>query len=208
MSIINTTNPTNFMLHIPDNGLTEAIQMNVQIYKPPIIEISGVDIPSGPFGKSRSHVPATTFKYKPISLSILVDKELKTWLEMYQWALAIVNYPEYYNREVEKTSDTSIYMHILDNKKENTVVIHEFTYPFPSLIYPPTYNHTASTDYPMIMNVEMKYHTFFVRDSQGNRLSYRKTVDQARQEEYNSLKDEYFQKDKPFEDIIDNKFEC
>lgn len=208
MSIINTTNPTNYLLNIPDNGLTEAIQMNVQVYKPPVIEIPGVDVPSGPFGKSRSHLPATTFKYKPITFSVLVDENLKTWLEAYQWALAIVNYPEYYNRAVEDTSDTSIYMHILDNKKQDTVVIHEFTYPFPSLIYPPTYNHTASTDYPMIMNMEIKYHTFFVRNAQGERISYRTTVENARNDEYNKRKNEHMMKDSPFEDYINSKFEC
>lgn len=195
MSIKNTTNPTNYLLHVPDNGLTESIQMNVQVYKPPVIEISGIDIPSGPTGRSRSMVPSTTFKYKPFTVSVLVDESFQTWLEMYQWALAINDYHRYRNKAFEDVSNVSMFMHILDNHKRNTVLIHEFTSPFPSLIYPPTFNHTASTDYPMIMNVEFKYHTLNILDGQGNVIRPRKSVEDARDDMYNNIKEEYVLKD-------------
>lgn len=195
MSILNTTNPTNFMLHIPDNGLTEAMQMNVQVYKPPVIEIPFVDQPSGQFGKSRSMLPGTAFKYKPITLSILVDRDLQTWNEMYTWAKAIVNYPDLQNREFENVSNASMFVHILDNQKTDTVLIHKFVDPFPSLIYPPTYNHTASTDYPMIMSVEFKYNMFHVLDKNGNDIMPRKTIDDARLDMYNMKHDDYHKRD-------------
>lgn len=179
MSILNTSNPTNFLLFLPDAGLTESIQMNIQVYKPPTIEIPGTNIPSGPFGKSRSHIPGTVFEYKPITMSILVDRDLNVWNDMYRWMLAIQNYKTMINKSFEETSQVSMYVHILDNMKDNTILIHEFVSPFPSLVYAPTFNHTASTQYPLIMNVEFKYHTFNVLDSQGNNVGERLTLQQA-----------------------------
>lgn len=179
MSIMNTANPTNYLLFIPDAGLTESIQMNVQVYKPPTIEIPGTNIPSGPFGKSRSHIPGTVFEYKPITMTILVDRDLTVWNDMYRWMLAIQNYKSMINKSFEESSQVSMYVHILDNMKENTVIIHEFTRPFPSLVYAPTFSHTASTQYPLIMNVEFKYHTLNILDSRGNNITERMTLQQA-----------------------------
>lgn len=205
MSLVNTTNPTNYILHLPDNGLTEMTQMNVQMYKPPVIEISGVDVPSGPLGKSRNMLPGTTLKYKPITFTFLVDQYFTAWLEMYRWNLAIQNYPSYNNKSFEDVSSADMYLHILNNAKDSTIMIHKFSLPFPSLIYPPTFNHNASTDYPMLMNVEFKYNMFTVLDANGEEIKPRIGIKEAGKIDFEKNKEEFVTKedvlasfDKPF----------
>lgn len=194
MSILNTSSATNYLLDIPDYGLSETIQMQVQSYTPPVIEIPMVKVPSGLHGKSVSMMAGTAFIYKPIRLSILVDENFSSWLEIVQWAMAIENYKKVTNESFDNVSGVNAHVHILDNHKKETVLIHQFTDPFPHLIYPPTFNHSAGSDYPMIMNVEIGYNTLNILDKNGDLIQPRKTIKEARDHEHNTLKEEYINK--------------
>jgi len=179
------------MLVIPDHEMTGTVQMQVQSYVPPTLELPLTKVPSQPFGKSVSMLPGTALIYKPINISILVDRELKSWKEIFQWMLAIENYKSYKNQSFRAVSGLSMYIHVLDNLKENTVAIHEFVEPFPHLLYPPTFNHTAGSDYPMVMNVEFGYNMFNLLDANGHDVMPRMTLDDAREHSYLERRDEY-----------------
>lgn len=192
MSILNTTNPTDYFLEIPDHGLTKTVQLNVQTYTPPTLILPPTDIPSAQFGMSRSYIPSTVLEYRPVTMSILLDKYHYAWQELYQWMMSLVNYDSLSNEYIEKgVSPRSMFVHYLDNHHRDIVMSHEFTHPFPMALSPPTYDHTISMDYPMACEVTFAYHTLRVLDKDGNQLGTRLNVQDALIEQYDKRKNDY-----------------
>lgn len=123
MSAYNQANVTNFVIDIPDAGLTKAFKCNVTTALIPGIRTPIVEIPSGTQGLARSHLPGSTIEFDPLTVRFIVDENLDTWLELYRWMLSVNNY---------LTGDSSahksgnipefITLHVLDNTKTKIVL--------------------------------------------------------------------------------------
>ncbi|MFT2526183.1 phage tail protein, partial [Escherichia coli] len=64
-----------------------------------------------------------TFEHDPLVIRFLVDEDLNSWLQMYQWMLSINNYVDF-NSQAWKPGFTPphVSVHMLDNSKKKIVM--------------------------------------------------------------------------------------
>lgn len=123
MSQYNQTNSRNFVLDIPDAGLTKAFKLNIQTALIPGVRIPVTETPSGTQGLGRARLPGSTVEFDPLVVRFLVDENLDSWLELYQWMLSINNYLTMENQAWEKGQVPEfITLHILDNNNSDIVM--------------------------------------------------------------------------------------
>ncbi|AIX12135.1 tail completion and sheath stabilizer protein [Citrobacter phage Moon] len=121
--IFNQTNITNFLVDIPDVGLTKGFTLNAQSANIPGIRIPITDVPSGTMGLGRANLPGSTFEFDPLMIRFLVDEELESWLQMYRWMIGINNYQTGDNFAWrDGSSPEHVSVHILDNSKTRIVL--------------------------------------------------------------------------------------
>lgn len=119
----NQTNITNFLLDIPDANITKAFKLNVQSALIPGIRIPPTDVPAGTQGLARSRLPGSTVEFDPLVCRFLVDEDLKSWTDLYQWMLSLNNYVTHHSNGWEEgTLPQFVTLHVLDNTKQNIVL--------------------------------------------------------------------------------------
>lgn len=128
MSFYNQTNNTNFKVEVQKNQATN-FTLNVQRTTIPGMRITVVETPSM-HGLHRQHIQGSATEFEPLTLTFLVDEELQSYLDVYEWMLKINNYQTGSSQPIHDTSQ-NLTVHILDNNKQALPVTFEFVDSFP-----------------------------------------------------------------------------
>lgn len=159
MTIFNTTNTTNFLLSIPDAGLTEAFELNVQSALIPGIRIPVTEAPTGTQGLGRAHLPGSTFEFDPLILRFLVDEDLDAWLQLYKWMLSINNYLTLRSDGWDEgVLPEFITLHVLDNTKRKPVISFHYYGAWCSELTELEYNLAEDGNPPITSTATFYYH--------------------------------------------------
>lgn len=165
----NTSHVTNFRLDIPDLGGTENFQVAIQNVTIPSITISSVEIPVNPMNTGQ--IPGTTMMFDPLNVRILVDEELKSYLEVYKWMISVVDYKSMNSTaHFEGTAPKTIYVNVLDNSKKKIVAKYRFNDAWPSVLGELTYDFTEDTNIPISCIITFMYKSFDIIDINGNEI--------------------------------------
>lgn len=156
--IFNQSNVTNFVVDIPDAGLTSAFTLNAQSAPIPGIRIPQVETVTGPQGLGRGWRAGTTIEYDPLVIRFLVDENLDSWLSMYKWMLTTNNYLTGVNTaQLPGGSPEYITVHILDNSKTKVVLSVHFYKPFVSDLSEIEFNYTDEGDPAMVCTATIPF---------------------------------------------------
>lgn len=159
--ITNLTHQTNFRLDIPDNNATIHMQTAVQRMSIPSIEMEPVQVPTNPL--LQAQLPGSTVRFDPLNLSLLVDEELESYIEIYKWMLSINDY-----RGMKSTAQNAgvaprtIMVHVLDNSHKKTLVTFRFFDAWPSSIGQLDYTYMEESNMPITCDVTFMYKYFEV----------------------------------------------
>ncbi|ADJ19465.1 gp3 tail completion and sheath stabilizer protein [Acinetobacter phage 133] len=161
MSLKNLTNTTNFVLDVPDAGITEAFTGNVQSALIPGVRIPVTDTPTGTRGLGRAKLPGSTFEFDPLVCRFIIDENLKTWVELYRWMLSINNYLTLENEGWEEgVLPKFITLHILDNTKSNIIMSIHYYGAWISDLGEIEYNYTEESDVSVTCMATFQYKYF------------------------------------------------
>lgn len=187
MSLFNQTNITNFVLDIPDGGLTEAFVLNVQSFHIPGVRIPITDTVTGPKGQGRSLIPGSTFEHDPIEIRFLVDENLESWLQMYRWMLSLNNYVTQNSEAWQPNGQPEgIILHILDNSKTKIVLSFHFYGAWPTDLSSIEYSFSEEGDPAMICTCQMNFKYFEVIKD-GKVMAHKPTIKAANEERLQSF---------------------
>lgn len=124
MSFFNQSHPTNFRLDISDNKATEAFVLNATRAVIPSFRLTQAEVPSF-HGLARHSIAGSSTEFDPLIVTVLVDEELKAYLDCYKWLLKINNYITGESLDLNQ-SCSNIHFHILDNNKKKIVLTVEY----------------------------------------------------------------------------------
>lgn len=179
MSLNNLSNITNFLLEIPDAGITEAFKLNVQNALIPGVRIPVTETPSGTKGLGRARLPGSTFEFDPLTIRFQVDEDLKSWLELYRWMLSINNYLTLENEGwMDGVLPKFISLHILDNTKSKSVMIIHYHGAWVSDLGEMEYSYTEESD-PAITCMATFQYKYFEVEVNGQIITSRKSIKEA-----------------------------
>lgn len=182
--LFNQTNTTNFVMEIPDGGLTDAFKLNLQTMPVPGIHIPATDVAGSPQGMSRAKLVGSTFEFDPIPVRFLVDENLDSWLQCYRWMLACQNY---INRDQSGWKNQgegfpgAVLMHVLDNDKHDIVITIRLIGAWISDLSEIEYSLTEDTDPAMVCVATLQYKYIEV-EKDGIIIQGRPPVNTMRQE--------------------------
>lgn len=178
MSINNQTHFSNFVVEIPDVGITESFKLNVQTAMIPGIRIPISELPSGTQGIGRAMIPGSTFEFDPLMIRFLVDENLDSWLQMYRWMLSINNYiTGESNGWEEGVLPKFVTLHIMDNTKENVILSIHYFGAWCSELGEIEYNYTEEGDPAITCTATLPYKYFQV-EKDGKIIIDRQTMEQ------------------------------
>ncbi|ULA52663.1 tail completion protein [Enterobacter phage vB-EclM_KMB20] len=179
--LFNQTNITNFIVDIPDAGLTKAFTLNVQSANIPGIRIPITETPSGQGGLARSQLPGSTFEHDPLVIRFLVDEDLNSWLQMYQWMLSINNYVDF-NSQAWKPGfvPPHVSVHMLDNSKKKIVMSFHYYGAWCSDLGEVEFNYTEDTD-PAVICTAMFPFKYLQIEKDGKIIVGKQNIEQAAQ---------------------------
>lgn len=177
--LFNQTNTTNFIIDIPDAGLTKAFQLNAQSANIPGIRIPITETPAGVRGVGRSQLPGSTFEHDPLVIRFLVDENLESWLELYKWMLSINNYIDY-DSMAWKSGFTPphISVHMLDNSKRNIVMSFHYYGAWCSDLGEVEFSYTEDTD-PAVICTAMFPFKYLQIEKDGKIIVGKQSIEQA-----------------------------
>ncbi|QQM13894.1 tail completion protein [Acinetobacter phage Morttis] len=172
----NQTNITNFLLDVPDAGITEAFRLNVQTALIPGISIPTINTPLGKKGLGRANRPGTTFEFEPLVCRVLIDEKLDAWTDIYTWMLSLNNYLTHDNNGVlPGVLPDFISLHILSNDKVTPLMTIHYHNAWPQLIGDLEFNYTEEADPAIFANVTFQYSHFTV-EKNGVIIETRKSI--------------------------------
>lgn len=178
--IFNQSNITNFVVEIPDAGLTSAFSLNAQSANIPGIRIPQVETVTGPQGLGRAMRAGTTFEHDPLVIRFLVDENLDSWLQMYQWMLTTNNYLTGENTAQDSGGAPDyITVHILDNNKTKIVLSVNYYKPFISDLSEIEYNYTEEGDPAMVCTATIPF-VFMQVEKDGVIITKRENINSAK----------------------------
>lgn len=184
MSLFNQSSVTNFLLDIPDGYLTEALTLNCQAATLPGMRIPVTDTPQGPMGLGRSARPGTTFEHDPLIIRVLVDEEMKSWVEVYQWMLGLNNYRDNDCIGWKKGGQPEgITLHILDNNRVKPVLSYHMYGAWPSDCSEVEFMHNEEGDLAMTFTLMLQFKYFEV-EKDGKIFGNRPLVTEAKESNY------------------------
>lgn len=176
MSQYNQTNSRNFVLDIPDAGLTKAFKLNIQTALIPGVRIPVTETPSGTKGLGRAHIPGSTIEFDPLVLRFLVDENLDSWLELYQWMLSINNYLTSDNQAWQKGQVPEfITLHIMDNTNKNIVMSFHYYGAWCSDLGDIEFSYTEDSDPVIACSATFSY-KYFVVERNGVLIDTKKSI--------------------------------
>ncbi|AZU98612.1 tail completion and sheath stabilizer protein [Acinetobacter phage vB_AbaM_PhT2] len=172
----NQTNITNFLLDVPDAGITDAFRLNVQTALIPGISIPTINTPLGKKGLGRANRPGTTFEFEPLVCRVLIDEKLDAWTDIYTWMLSLNNYLTHDNNGVlPGVLPDFISLHILSNDKVTPLMTIHYHNAWPQLIGDLEFNYTEEADPAIFANVTFQYSHFTV-EKNGVIIETRKSI--------------------------------
>ncbi|ARB05943.1 hypothetical protein fHeYen901_170 [Yersinia phage fHe-Yen9-01] len=172
----NQSNITNFVLDIPDSGLTKSFQLNVQSATLPGIRIPVTDTVSAPKGLGRAQLPGSTLEFDPVMIRFIVDENLESWLEMYQWMLTYNNYLTSENTAWGPGgTPEAVLLHILDNEKKNIVLTFILKSGWCSALSEIEYDYSQDGDPIVVCNATINY-KYFEIEKDGRIITGRPSI--------------------------------
>lgn len=182
--LYNQTNTTNFLLEIPDGNLTKAFKLNLQMAAIPGIHIPVTEVAGQPQGLHRAHLSSPTIEFDSVPVRVLVDENLDSWVQCYQWMLACNNY---LNRDKSGWNQpdgfpSAVLMHILDNDKRDIVTTIRYVGGWISDLSEIEYNLAEETDPAMYFVATLNYNYLEV-EKNGQIVEGRASVNQAREKQ-------------------------
>lgn len=172
----NQTNTTNFVLEVPDAGITKAFKLNIRKALIPGVSIPVTNTPLGEKGLGRANIPGSTFEFDPLMVDVLVDEDLQAWLDIYKWMLSINNYISHDNMGWKKdTLPEFITLHILNNNKDKIVMSIHYYGAWPNVMGDLSYDSTEESDPAMFLNVTFQY-KYYAVEKNGVIISTRESI--------------------------------
>lgn len=163
MSTFNQTNATNFVLDIPDAGLTDAFQLNISSALIPGMSIPVTNTALGNKGLGRANIPGSTFEFEPLVVRVLMDEHLQSWVEIYKWMLSINNYITHDNNGWNpNVLPPFITLHILNNDKTKDILTLHYFGAWPQTVGDLEYDFTVDGDPAIYANITFQYKYFAV----------------------------------------------
>jgi len=156
----NITHVTNFRLDIADNNGTKVFESAVQSAIIPSITISPAEVN---VRGSVNQAAGSAIQFDPLNVRILLDEELKSYLDIYRWMVGIVNHKGFAITASTKT----VFVHVLDNSKQNIVLTFRFNQAWPSVLGEIEYQYIEETNLALNCMITFMYSTFDILDSQG-----------------------------------------
>lgn len=177
--IFNQTNITNFIVDIPDAGITKAFSLNAQSATIPGIRIPITETPSGTRGVGRSQLPGSTIEHDPLMIRFLVDEDMQSWLSMYQWMLSINNYIDFNSQNwVPGYKPPHVTVHILDNSKTKIVMSVHYYDAWCSDLSEIEFNYTEEGDPAVICTATLPY-KYMQIEKDGKIIVSKQSIEQA-----------------------------
>lgn len=177
--LFNQTNTTNFVFEINDGGMTEPFTLNGQGVTFPGVHIPVDDLPAGTQGIARAKRPGSTIEFDPLIVRFLVDKDLKSWLGMYQWMLSLNNYITHESKAWHPYGQPELgTLHILNNDKTEIVMSVHFYGLWPSDLSEIEYSITEEQDIAMVCTATIPF-KYMQIEIDGKIVSGRPQVNEA-----------------------------
>lgn len=180
--IFNQSNVTNFIVDIPDSGLTSSFSLNAQSATIPGFRIPSVETVTGPQGLGRALRAGTTFEHDPLIIRFLVDEEFESWLQMYKWMITTNNYLSGENTAQKSGGAPEfVTVHILDNSKTRIVLSVHYYKPFISDLSEVEFLYTEEGDPAMVCTATIPY-VYMQVEKDGIIVSTRENINDVRKE--------------------------
>lgn len=177
--LFNQTNATNFLIDIPDAGLTKAFQLNAQSAIIPGIRIPITETPAGVRGIARAQLPGSTLEHDPLVIRFLVDEDLEAWLQLYQWMLSINNYINFDSSAWKPGYvPPHVSLHILDNSKTKIVLSIHYYGAWCSDLGEIEYQYTEESDPAIVCQATFPY-KYMQIEKNGKIISTRQSIEQS-----------------------------
>lgn len=157
MSIPNYTQKTNFRLDIPNSYANDYV-INVQEVNLPSISIPVTTFPVNP--TIVGSLPGSAIDFEPILTRIILDEELKSYRDIYQWMLSIVDYRESKSTAWLGDQPQTILLHIMNSKKDKILLTYRFFGAFPQLLSEIEFNYTEAANIAPFCSVTWHYKYF------------------------------------------------
>ncbi|AIA64965.1 putative tail completion and sheath stabilizer [Cronobacter phage S13] len=156
--IPNYVQKTNFRLDIP-NSMASDFVINVQEVNVPSINIPPTRFTVNP--QAVGSLPGSAVEFDPMSTRILLDEDLQSYADIYQWMLSLVDYREsnataWYEGGQPKT----ILLHILDSTKEKILLTYRFFGAFPQTLGEIEFNYSDPQNIASYCQVTWGYKYF------------------------------------------------
>lgn len=156
--IPNYMQKTNFRLDIPNSQATDFV-INVQEVNLPSISIPLTDFPVNPTAKG--NLPGSAVIFEPFTTRILLDEDLKSYTDMYQWMLSIVDYREAKSTAwLEGGAPRTILLHVLNSQKTKILMTFRFFGAFPSMLGEIEFNYGDPVNLAAYVSVTWGYKYF------------------------------------------------
>lgn len=176
MSLFNQTNITNFVLEIPDAGITRAFKLNVSTCLLPGVRMPSTDVPLGPQGLARAKLPGSTVEFDPLVVRFLVDQDFESWINIYSWMISLNNHhdlkSEGWNDGVLPKFCT---LHILNNTKTEIVMSVHYYGAWPSSLSEIDFSFTEEGD-PAVTCVASFDYKYFEIEKNGVIIKKRESI--------------------------------
>lgn len=156
----NLTQKNNFRLDIPDAGFDNFV-WQIQNLSIPSVELEVAPVVKGPkYAKlMNNNVPGTGTSYSDLVVTFVIDENLLTYKELYQWMLTCNNPTG--ASTFEGKIPATLLIHILDNNKDKIVATYRFINPFPKSLDELEWTYTEQGDVDVITcSVTFEYSYF------------------------------------------------
>lgn len=176
MSTYNQTNLTNFVIDIPDAGITQAFTLNIQQAAIPGMSIPVTNTALGNKGLGRANLPGSTFEFEPLVVRALVDENLQTWVDIYKWMISINNYISHDNEGWKPGYlPPFITLHVLNNDKTKPILSIHYYDAWPQMIGDLEFDSSVEGDPAMFALVTFQY-KYFAIERDGVIISTRESI--------------------------------
>lgn len=180
-NIFNYTNPQNFQLEIPDGHLTKGFTLNIQGITIPSITIPSTKKPAGMYGLAVSDYPSSCVEFDPLVVRFVVDENLESYLNLYQWMLSIVDYNGGNSTAWKNSSPEAVQVHILDNERRNIVSTFNFYGCWCSQVGELEYNYTNDMSETVVCTAILPFKTMSI-EKDGKIIKPRPSISDANME--------------------------
>ena len=107
---------------------------------------------------ARGSLPGSAVEFEPFVMRVLLDEELKAYVDMYQWMLSIVDYRESNSTAwLEGGAPKTILLHILDSTKEKILLTYRIFGAYPQTLGEIEFNYADPVNLAMYCSITFGY---------------------------------------------------